>query len=352
MNLLTDEIAWKKLQEHWKSMEHFSIPQAFVAEPARFNHYSLEAAGIFLDYSKNKMTDETLQLLVDLATQRQLPEAIESLFMGKVVNKTENRAALHTALRNLNKTPVIVDQQDIMPEIIRTLDRVRSIADAVADGSWCGYSQQSIRDVVNIGIGGSDLGPAMACAALSSYTHAHFNTHFVSNLDSKHLNQVLRQVDPETTLFIIVSKSFTTEETLINANLAREWLIRAAGGANSIRHQFIAITSTPQLAEKFGIYAENILPLWDWVGGRYSVWSAVGLSLAISIGMTHFYQFLEGAQAMDQHFRYAPFLRNIPIMLALLSIWYNNFYGCPTHAVIPYDQHLHLLTPYLQQLHM
>ncbi|OGT08523.1 MAG: glucose-6-phosphate isomerase [Gammaproteobacteria bacterium RBG_16_37_9] len=339
--------AWQALTKHCHQNSNLKIKDQFATYPERFSEFSLEAAGIFLDYSKNRITTETMRLLCDLAKAAEVSRHREEMFCGKEINITEKRAVLHTALRNIH--------DESTPESVLVKKELKRMADCVHSilgGKWSGYSGKLITDVVNIGIGGSDLGPAMAVAALQPYGN-HIKAHFVSNIDSTHINETIKYLNPETTVFIVTSKTFTTQETLVNAITAREWLLnKAAIEKKTIEKHFIGITANPTRAIEFGISQENIFSFWDWVGGRFSLWSAVGLSIALAIGMDKFYEFLEGAHAMDKHFESAPLEENMPVILALLGIWNIDFLGAQAQAIIPYDQYLELFPTYLQQLEM
>lgn len=352
MQNLTDTSAWLSLQAHYQQIKSQRMSELFTDDPDRFQRYSLEAAGLLLDYSKNRINQQTLQHLHDLADERQLPQAIEDLFTAKHCNSTEKRPALHTALRTQQQTPLLVDGVDISPLIMDNLERMQVLSDDIRDGKWLGYKKQVITDVVNIGIGGSDLGPKMLTAALMPYANSSLRCHFVSNVDGTQIYDVLRIVNPATTLFIISSKSFTTVDTLQNAKTAITWWQHNVGSSEMMNKHFIAITGKPERAIEFGITPENIFPVWDWVGGRFSVWSAVGLPLMLAIGADNFKDLLVGANAMDEHFRHAPFQQNMPVILGLLGIWYVNFFKKQSHAIVPYNQYLRYFPDYLQQLCM
>jgi glucose-6-phosphate isomerase len=343
--------AWKALLEHFAQVRDLHMRELFVADPTRFERYSLRQGELLLDYSKNRITDETLRLLFALARESELPDWIERMFRGERINFTEGRAVLHTALRNRGNSPVDVDNRDVMPEISRVLEKMRAFTSEVRSGTWKGYSGKAVTDVVNIGIGGSDLGPAMVTRALRPYAGA-LRVHFVSNVDGSQIVDTLAGLDPETTLFLIASKTFTTEETLTNARQARRWLLAAAGDAGAVAKHFVAISTNRDEVGAFGIDPENMFEFWDWVGGRYSLWSAIGLSIALYIGMERFEELLAGAHEMDRHFRNTPLERNMPVILAMLGIWYANFFGAESHAVLPYDEHLQRLPAYLQQADM
>jgi len=348
MTAPTQKAAWQTLTHLAKA--HLSVADEFVKDPQRFERYSIESAGLLLDYSKQKINETILASLLNLAEEQSLKGAIEALFSGEKVNKTESQAALHTALRNLKLEPVCFQEHNIMPDIQASLEKMQALAEAIREGRYTGYSGKAIRDVVNIGVGGSDLGPAMVYRALETYNEVGINAHFISNLDSYHLNLVLKNLNPETTLFVVVSKSFSTQETRLNAKLAWDWLKKST--QEDCAKHFFAVTEKLQAAKEFGILESNCLPLWSWVGGRFSVWSAVGFVLVISLGFKHFKELLAGAEAMDQHFRHAEFSNNMPVILALVGIWNQNFLGAHSQAIIPYDQRLNLFPAYLQQLLM
>jgi glucose-6-phosphate isomerase len=344
----TQTAAYAKLQAHFSELEPQHLRDLFAADPERFNRFSLRFENLLLDYSKNRITAETKALLLELAEECQLSEAIEKLFTGDKINATENRSVLHVALRNRANTPIVVDGQDVMPEVNAVLDRMQAFSERVISGEWKGYSGQAITDVVNIGIGGSDLGPVMVTEALKAYKN-HLNLHFVSNVDGTHIAETLKGLNPETTLFLIASKTFTTQETMTNAHSARAWFLESANDEAAIAKHFVALSTNAKEVSKFGIDTDNMFGFWDWVGGRYSLWSAIGLSIILSIGFDRFVELLEGAQAMDDHFRTTPFADNLPVTLALLGIWYNNFFGAETQAILPYDQYLHRFAAYFQQ---
>ena len=343
---------WQKLKQHHDTFQGLRLEDLLSQEPLRFDHYSFEAANIFLDYSKNFLVSDTLSIWFDLLKALDLPLAIDKYFSGGKINYTEHRAVLHTALRNLSEEPVFLDGQNVMTEIKAMRDKMYKIVEAVHGRMWKGYSEKPITDVVNIGIGGSDLGPEMVYQALLPYKNEAVNVHFVSNLDSANFQEVTKNLFPDTTLFIIVSKSFTTQETLANGKLAKKWLMQSGCSEAMLHRHFIAVSSHVERAVEFGIRCENILPMWDWVGGRFSLWSAVGLSIALSIGVTHFNDLLAGAYAMDQHFRQTEFEKNMPIILAVLSAWYINFFHAETFCLLPYSYYLRLLPNYLQQASM
>jgi len=352
MTALTRSPAWAALAQHRQEFGDTHMRDLFAADPARFDRFSVEAAGLFLDYSKNRITPETLNLLLDLARQQDVAGWRDRMVSGAPINLTEGRAVLHTALRNRSDRPVTVDGRDVMPAVRAVLERMDAFAAAVRDGVWTGYTGQPITDVVNIGIGGSDLGPVMVTEALKPFAHPHVALHFVSNIDGTHLAETLKWLDPETTLFIVASKTFTTQETLTNAHSARRWFLESAKDPAHVAKHFVAVSTNEAEVVKFGIDPANMFGFWDWVGGRYSLWGAIGLPIAIAIGPERFAELLTGARAMDEHFRDAPLERNMPVLLALLGVWYVNFWGASSHAVLPYDQYLHRFTAYLQQLDM
>lgn len=351
MKQLTELAEWQALTAHHKSITNVHMQDWFSKDPSRFERFSLKVGNILLDYSKNRIAPETLPLLINLAKSVNLQEKIESLFTGNPLNFTEKQPALHTALRNRSGKPVFVDGNDIMPMIDAALEKMRVISDKIRNQAWLGCTGKPIRDIVNIGIGGSYLGARMATQALSHFASPSLRCHFISNIDSNHIQEVLRQINPETTLFIVSSKSFTTLETMTNATTIRQWMKNKLG-TNDLTQHFIAVTAAEKKAIEFGIHAENILPVWNWVGGRYSVWSTVGLPLAIMIGMENFNEFLSGAHMMDEHFRHTDFSANMPVILALLGIWYINFFGTHSQAIIPYTYHLNHFQDHLQQADM
>ena len=351
MSKLTKKAAWKALQEHFEQVKDLHMRDLFAADTGRFEKFSLRYNDILLDYSKNRICEETLPLLIDLAEQSDLPAWIERMYSGERINFTEQRAVLHTALRNRSNTPVYVDGVDVMPEVNRVLEKMRRFTDNVRSGEWKGYSAKSITDVVNIGIGGSDLGPVMVTEAMKPYGYR-LNVHFVSNVDGSHILDTLAKLNPETTLFLVASKTFTTQETMTNARQARRWLLASASDRRVVAKHFVALSTNREAVQAFGINPDNMFEFWDWVGGRYSLWSAIGLSIALYIGMDNFEELLAGAHDMDQHFRSAPLPQNMPVILALLGIWPRNFFAADSHAILPYDQHLHRLPAYLQQADM
>ncbi|MBI2314261.1 MAG: glucose-6-phosphate isomerase [Betaproteobacteria bacterium] len=350
MSRLTQSPAWQALAAHQRQMAGASLRELFREDARRFEKFSFSAAGLVLDYSKNLVSGETLSLLLDLARQAQLPAWIERLFRGEKINASEDRAALHTALRG--EAPVIVDSHDVMPEVRGVLDRMERFAEAVRGGELRGHAGHPFTDVVNIGIGGSDLGPCMVTEALKPFGTPSLKPHFVSNVDGSQIVQTLNGLNAETTLFIVASKTFTTQETLANARSAREWFLARGGSEADIARHFVAVSTNREEVTKFGILESNMFGFWDWVGGRYSLWSAVGLPIALALGMNRFRDLLAGARAMDEHFRGAPLEQNMPVVLGLIGLWYVNFFGTRSHAVLPYDQSLHRLPAYLQQLEM
>ncbi len=343
--------AWRKLEEYYFGFEGIHMKEMFENDANRFQKYSLTFEDILLDFSKNLIDDNIRELLVEMAQECGLKEAIESMFTGQKINATENRAVLHTALRNRSNTPVYVDGEDVMPEVNEVLKQMKSFSEKVISGDWKGYTGKPITDIVNIGIGGSDLGPLMVTEALKSFK-TRLNLHFVSNVDGTHMAETLKKVNTETTLFIVASKTFTTQETMTNANSARDWFLAGAKNETFIKNHFVAVSTNEKAVSAFGIDTKNMFRFWDWVGGRYSLWSAIGLSIVLGIGFDNYIQLLEGANAMDNHFRETEFNKNIPVILALIGIWYNNFYGAETEAILPYDQYLHRFAAYFQQGNM
>ncbi|MCE8026026.1 glucose-6-phosphate isomerase [Billgrantia aerodenitrificans] len=349
---LTRSVTWQALQRLQQATAQDRISDYFAADPQRFDKMSLRVGGLFLDYSKHHVSEAVLAKLLELADHSALVQRRAQMFSGDIINVTEDRPVLHTALRNLGEGPLMVDGKDVMPEIQRTREQIRLFSEAVRSGEWRGYSGERIRDVVNIGIGGSDLGPNMACRALLKYRHSELNFHFVSNVDGTHIQKVLKRLDPATTLFIVSTKTFSTQETLLNAKTARRWFLDNAGEGADVGAHFVAASTNSKAAMEFGIREENVFEFWAWVGGRYSMWSSIGLPIALSIGFDGFMEMLEGAYAMDQHFIEAPNARNMPVLMALIGIWYINFLGAETQAIVPYDQALHQLPAFLQQLDM
>ncbi|QOR40510.1 glucose-6-phosphate isomerase [Billgrantia diversa] len=349
---LTRSVTWQALKRLHEQTADDQIRSYFTADPQRFEKMSLRVGGLFLDYSKHAISGAVLDKLIELADHSALVQRRAQMFSGDIINVTEDRPVLHTALRNQGEGPLMVDGQDVMPEIQRTREQIRAFSEAVRSGEWKGYSGERIKDVVNIGIGGSDLGPNMASRALLKYRHPELNFHFVSNVDGAHIQKVLKRLDPATTLFIVSTKTFSTQETLLNAKTARRWFLDNAGEDADIGAHFIAASTNRQAAMEFGIREENVFEFWAWVGGRYSMWSSIGLPIALSIGFDGFMEMLQGAYEMDQHFLVAPFRENMPVLMALIGIWYINFVGAETQAIVPYDQALHQLPSFLQQLDM
>jgi glucose-6-phosphate isomerase len=349
MGAVSQTAAWKALENHYHDMMDVHMRDQFAADPQRFEKFSITLNDLLLDYSKNRITDETLKLLLDLARTTDVSGWIERMFRGDKVNVTEDRAVLHIALRNRSNTPIVLDGEDVMLHVNASLDKMRQFSDAVRSGKWLGHTGKRITDVVNIGIGGSDLGPLMVTEALKPYAKPDLNVHFVSNVDGTQLIETLKPLDPETTLFIIASKTFTTQETLTNARSAREWLTQALGDEAAVAKHFVALSTNADEVKRFGIDIQNMFEFWDWVGGRYSLWSVIGLSIAVYIGMDNFEELLAGAHEMDNHFRSAPLEENIPVIMAVLGVWYNNFFDSDTHAILPYDQYLNRFPAYFQQ---
>ncbi|MFP4517178.1 MAG: glucose-6-phosphate isomerase [Desulfovibrionales bacterium] len=349
MPLPTHLPSWEQLLLHRKEMDDVHMRDLFAADPQRFEKFSLSLGDILFDYSKNRITEKTMTLLLELAAQAGVEKRIGAMFGGEKINVTEDRAVLHVALRNRTNRPIFVDGDDVMPGVNAVLDRMRTFTEQVRTGAWTGHTGKPVRDVVNIGIGGSDLGPQMVCQALTHYGRPDLRVHFVSNVDGTHLAETLKPLDPETTLFIVASKTFTTQETLTNARSARDWLLKSLEDTDAVASHFVALSTNREAVTEFGIDPENMFEFWDWVGGRYSLWSAIGLSIAVAIGFDRFEELLTGAHKVDEHFRTAPFARNIPVIMALLGIWYANFYGAETHAILPYDQYLQRFPAYFQQ---
>jgi glucose-6-phosphate isomerase len=354
MSVLTQSIAWQALHAHRAANSHLSMRQLFAEDPGRFGRFSMRLDDLLLDYSKNLVTQETMALLFALARHCKLEDWREKMFSGAKINSTEHRAVLHTALRaaiDPAHPPILLDGQDVLPGVRRVMGKMRSFSDRVRSGEWRGYSGKVISDVVNIGIGGSFLGPMMVCEALQSY-NGKVKVHFVSNIDSTDLLKKLQPLDPETTLFVVASKTFTTQETLMNARSARDWLLRSAGDAAHVARHFVALSTNVRKVTEFGIDTENMFEFSDWVGGRYSLWSAIGLSIALAVGMDNFEELLRGGYEMDTHFRSAPLEQNMPVILAMLGVWYNNFYRSTKQVLLPYDQALEHFVPYFQQADM
>lgn len=341
-----------ELQQHYQSVRDVHLRKLFAQDPERFSRFSLQVGDLLLDYSKNRINTTTLQLLMQLAEAADVAGWRERMFQGEKINNTEGRAVLHTALRNRSNTPVIVDGEDVMPAVNAVLAQMGTFAEQVRSGAWLGYTGKPIVDVVNIGIGGSDLGPHMVYQALKAYRHPRINMHYVSNVDGAHVKEKLETLDPATTLFIVASKTFTTQETMTNAHYAREWFLQRAGDETHIAKHFVAVSTNQEAVTAFGINPANMFAFWDWVGGRYSLWSAIGLSIVLAVGADHFADLLGGAHAMDKHFRSAPLAQNMPVILAMLGVWYSNFFGAESQAVLPYDHYLRSLPLYLQQADM
>ncbi|OBQ57186.1 glucose-6-phosphate isomerase [Tamlana sp. s12] len=339
--------SWKKLQEHFEAVKDIHMKDLFASDADRANKFTVKWDDFYVDFSKNRITEETLKYLLELADDVKLKDAIKSQFSGEIINQTEGRAVLHTALRAPKTASFKVDGEDVMPEIYKVKDQIKAFTNEVVGGVRKGYTGKAFTDVVNIGIGGSDLGPAMVVDALQFYKN-HLTTHFVSNVDGDHVNEVIKNLNPETTLFVVVSKTFTTQETLSNANTLKEWFLEYAEESDIAKH-FVAVSTNIEKVQAFGIDPNNIFPMWDWVGGRFSLWSAVGLTISLAMGYEHFDSLLKGAHKMDEHFRNEDFDSNIPVLLALISVWYNNFFNVESEAVIPYSQYLNQFATYLQQ---
>jgi glucose-6-phosphate isomerase len=344
--------SWQKLTRHYEKIKDIHMKTLFANDPHRFKQFSIRFNDMLVDYSKNRLTAETMRLLIALAEESHLKDAIEKMFKGEKINETENRAVLHVALRNRDNTPIAVDGQDVMPQVNAILKKMKDFSAKVISGQWQGYTGKKITDMVNIGIGGSDLGPVMLTEALKPYAQKGLSVHFVSNVDGTHITETLRPLNPQTTLFMIASKTFTTQETMTNAFSAREWFLSAAKDQTHVARHFIAISTNSKEVEKFGIDKDNMFVFWDWVGGRYSLWSAIGLSIACYIGYENFAELLQGAFEMDQHFKETPIDKNIPVILALIGIWYNNFFEAQTEVILPYDQYMHRFPAYFQQGNM
>ena len=347
----TTTAAWEALDEHICSLDETSLSELFAADKTRFDRYHITHGDILVDYSKNLVTDETMKLLYSLADETELRDAIEKMFTGDKINQTEGRAVLHTALRNRANTPVMVDGIDVMPGVNAVLEQMKNFCEKVISGEWKGYTGKEITDVVNIGIGGSDLGPLMVTEALKHY-RTRLNMHFVSNVDGTHIAETLKGLDPATTLFIIASKTFTTQETMTNAHTAKDWFLGSGAAQADVAKHFVALSTNAAEVSKFGIDTANMFEFWDWVGGRYSLWSAIGLSIALAIGFDKFEELLCGAHDMDCHFRNTEWSKNIPVTLALIGIWYTNFFEAETEVILPYDQYLHRFSAYFQQGNM
>jgi glucose-6-phosphate isomerase len=349
MSRLTQSPAWQALVAHRAEMDRTTMRALFAADPGRFAKFSLRFDDLLFDYSKNRITEETMRLLGALAEQANLRREIDAMFAGEKINRTEDRAVLHVALRNRSGRAMLVDGRDVMPEVERVLGQMRAFVTALWSGTWRGHTGKAITDIVNIGIGGSDLGPVMASEALRPYWKPGLRAHFVSNVDGTHMAETLRKVDPETVLFAVASKTFTTQETMTNAHSARAWLLDHHHAPAAVARHFVALSTNGKAVAEFGIDPQNMFEFWDWVGGRYSLWSAIGLPVACVIGMDRFEELLQGGHDVDEHFRTAPFAENIPVIMALLGIWYSNFHDAHTHAILPYDQYLHRFAAYFQQ---
>ncbi|WP_413484690.1 glucose-6-phosphate isomerase [Morganella psychrotolerans] len=347
-----DTAAWKALEQHYSEIKSVHMRDLFAQDDNRFSRFSAAfGEEMLVDYSKNRITQETLDKLLSLAEECDVRGAIRSMFSGENINRTENRAVLHTALRHRDNTPVMTDGQDVMPQVRAVLEKMRLFSERIIGGSWKGYTGKAITDVVNIGIGGSDLGPYMVTEALKPYKN-HLDMHFVSNVDGTHIAETLKTLNPETTLFLIASKTFTTQETMTNAHSARDWFLAKAKDESEVAKHFVALSTNAAEVAKFGIDTDNMFEFWDWVGGRYSLWSAIGLSIVLSVGYDNFTALLDGAYAMDTHFTQTEFSQNIPVLLALIGLWYNNFFGSETEAILPYDQYMHRFAAYFQQGNM
>ena len=347
----TETTAWRNLEMHFLLMQATHLKELFEEDPDRFKNFSIHFNDLLLDYSKNIINEETIKLLVDLANETELQPAIQAMYSGKAINQTEGRAVLHIALRNRKNEAILVDGEDVMPLVNKALEQIKNFSTRLLSGEHKGYTNKTITDIVNIGIGGSDLGPLMVTEALKPYW-AGVTPHFVSNVDGTHMTETLKKVNPETTLFIIASKTFTTQETMTNAETARSWFIEKTKNASAVAQHFVAVSTNEKEVIKFGIDPANMFVFWDWVGGRYSLWSSIGLSIACTLGYTNFEKLLTGAHEMDEHFKSTPFEKNIPVILALLGIWYNNFFGAASEAILPYDQYLHRFAAYFQQGNM
>ena len=347
----TQTAAWKALESYYAEVKDVQMKDQFAQDAKRFDKFSLTFEEILIDYSKNRIDEKVMSLLMDLATECGLKDAINAMFAGEKINVTEDRAVLHTALRNRSNTPVMVDGKDVMPDVNRVLDQMKDFSNKVNAGEWKGYTGKAITDIVNIGIGGSDLGPLMVTEALKSYK-TDIDLHFVSNVDGTHIAETLKNVDPETTLFVVASKTFTTQETMTNANSAKSWFLEAAKEEAAVAKHFVALSTNAEAVSAFGIDTANMFEFWNWVGGRYSLWSAIGLSVACGIGFDNYAELLDGAHAMDNHFKTAEFDQNAPVILAMIGLWYNNFFGAETEAILPYDQYMHRFSAYFQQGNM
>lgn len=349
MSSLTGIPEWRELNDHFPEIEKLHMRDMFASDPARASKFTIDEGDILLDYSKNRITEKTVKLLLKLAQARGLAAEIERMFTGEKINRTEGRPVLHTALRNISGSPVMVDGVDVMPGVFSVLERMKSISDNIRSGDWKGFTGKRIKNIVNIGIGGSDLGPVMVCGALKRYSMRSVSLFFVSNVDGTHIAETLSGLSADETLFIVASKTFTTQETMANANSAKKWFFASGGSHSDVSRHFIALSTNIKDASEFGIARENMLEFWDWVGGRYSLTSAIGLSIMISVGYGAFMDLLKGFHSMDNHFRKTPFEKNIPVIMALIGIWYNNFFKADTYAILPYDQYLHRFPAYFQQ---
>ncbi len=341
--------SWKALENHKLEIENVQMRDLFAQDPSRFDKFHLQFQSILLDYSKNRITEKTMALLFDLAKEANVMGVAKQMFNGEKINTTEDRAVLHIALRNRSNRPILVDGKDVMPEVNSVLAHMKEFSNAVRSGAWKGYTGKTITDVVNIGIGGSDLGPVMVTEALKPYSKRDLKVHFVSNIDGTHIVETLKHLNPETTIFIIASKTFTTQETLTNAHSAKDWFLKSAKDVAFVAKHFVALSTNTEEVSKFGIDVKNMFGFWDWVGGRYSLWSAIGLSIILSIGMDNFEDMLTGAHMVDDHFINTPLEKNIPVIMGLVGVWYNNFFGAQTHAILPYDQYMHRFSAYFQQ---
>ncbi|MCQ2960430.1 MAG: glucose-6-phosphate isomerase [Bacteroidales bacterium] len=348
----TQTSAWKELEKYFATFNGTQMKDLFAKDPQRAEKYSMQFEDIFIDFSKNIVDEKVMSLLVKLAEECGLKDAIEAEFTGEKINKTEKRSVLHVALRNRSNTPILSDGKDVMPDVNRVLAQMKDFSEKIISGEWKGYTGKAITDIVNVGIGGSDLGPLMVTEALKPYKKPNITNHFVSNIDGTHMAETLKKVNPETTLFIIASKTFTTLETMTNAHTAKDWFLKAAKDEKAVAKHFVALSTNAKAVSEFGIDTNNMFEFWDWVGGRYSLWSAIGLSIACSIGFENYQELLEGAHEMDKHFRNTEFCKNIPVTMALIGIWYNNFYGAETEAILPYDQYMHRFSAYFQQGNM
>ncbi|MBC7827318.1 MAG: glucose-6-phosphate isomerase [Chitinophagaceae bacterium] len=344
--------SWSLLKEHFNKMKHFHLRDLFAHDPNRFARFSVNKDDLVFDYSKNRILDFTVNLLINLAQECKIKEAIEAMFSGEKINATENRAVLHTALRNFSGNPVHYEGKDIMPDIKKVLQKMKDFCNRIHSGEWKGYTGKKIRYIVNIGIGGSDLGPYMVTESLKPYWLPGIQTYFVSNVDGTHIAETLKKINAEETLFLVASKTFTTQETMTNAFTAREWFLQSAKDEKNVAKHFAALSTNEKEVVQFGIDKANMFEFWDWVGGRYSLWSAIGLSIALTIGYNHFEELLQGAHDADNHFKEEPFEQNIPVLMALISIWYINFFGVQTEAILPYDQYMHRFAAYFQQGNM